>query len=171
MLILACILMALWQLHFILSKVLRCLLVPWVCFAFCLNNRDGHSGLPKSVYNRAPPESGLFLDTFALDVDLFVMWRPPGWGGLLLLQTLYLMKLDCTCSFLTWRFHSSNYRAEGFPPLHNPQFPAWHTLPLRLTQSNDWRGSIFAVSCQKENMALIEVYICVVLHACKTDVT
>lgn len=29
----------------------------------------------------------------------------------------------------------------------------------------------FALPCQKENMALIEVYICVVLHACKTDVT
>lgn len=28
-----------------------------------------------------------------------------------------------------------------------------------------------ALLCQKENMALIEVYICVVLHACKTDVT
>lgn len=39
------------------------------------------------------------------------------------------------------------------------------------THSNDWHNSGFAFSCQKENMALIEVYICVVLHACKTDVT
>lgn len=39
------------------------------------------------------------------------------------------------------------------------------------THSNDWHDSGFAFSCQKENMALIEVYICVVLHACKTDVT
>lgn len=39
------------------------------------------------------------------------------------------------------------------------------------THSNDWHNAGFAFSCQKENMALIEVYICVVLHACKTDVT
>lgn len=54
-----------------------------------------------------------------------------GGGWLLLLQTLYLMELDCTCLFLTWCFRSSNHRAERFPPLHNPQCPAWHTLPLR----------------------------------------
>ena len=40
-------------------------------------------------------------------------------------------------------------------------------LRARLTQMI---GAIlfFALPCQKENMALIEVYICVVLHACKT---
>lgn len=58
--------------------------------------------------------------------------------------------------------------------LTTPQltFPcAAYTTFKTKTHSNDWHDSIFAFSCQKENMALIEVYICVVLHACKTDVT